>query len=176
MFKRIDDVVKVAGFTVTAYLERDNDSGPPWEEDYGHGPVSEWTARDKRPGERQLCGNRRGGRYYDVQEAIAIAKRDGWDAPPYGGTPGQKAARAVEADYKRLRDWCNDEWWYIGVVLRVSKGDVMLSEHAASLWGIESDAGEHLVDLANELLDEALDEGRRLAHSVCGCDDAAYVG
>ena len=85
----------------------------------GHGPVSEWTTRAKQLGERVLVEDRRGAkRYYDFAEAVRIAKRDGWDAPPLGeGTKGQRAARAAEADFNRLRGWCNGDWEYVGIVV-----------------------------------------------------------
>ena len=51
------DVIRVrdkAGNRKTYVIihEDDTDAGPPWErESEGHGPVSDWTSRDKRPGE-----------------------------------------------------------------------------------------------------------------------------
>jgi hypothetical protein len=60
--------------------------------------------------------------------------------------------------------WRNDEWFYVGVVLSVSRNSVELSDHAASLWGIEcnfSEAGNaYLSEVAQELEDEALDTAR----------------
>lgn len=153
--------IKAGKFEVTARVEYDDNTGAPWEEHDGHGPVSDWTGRDKHPGERVLTDDNRGWRrYYDIQEATKIARRDGWDAPPYGeGTAGQRAARAVEVDFRRLRDWCRDEWCWVGVVLSVSRNGVVLDKYAASLWGIESDAEEYLAEVANELLSEALESG-----------------
>jgi hypothetical protein len=66
------------GLTFRVEFEDDTDSGPPWEECDGHGVVSDWTRRDKCPGERVLCSDRGSKRYYDVQASTAIAKRDGW--------------------------------------------------------------------------------------------------
>ncbi|SDG92045.1 hypothetical protein SAMN05216466_10657 [Paraburkholderia phenazinium] len=56
----------------------DVDMGAPWEEHDGHGPVSDWTTRDKHPGEWQLSSDHGSKRFYDAAEANAIAKRDGW--------------------------------------------------------------------------------------------------
>lgn len=101
----------------------------PWEECDGHGPVRYVRdAKQKRPGERVLWseGGRNSGCYlYDWQEAIAIAKRDGWDAEPCGtGTRGERAARAVEADYKFLRAFCRNDWAYVVVeVTHVRSGE-----------------------------------------------------
>lgn len=129
----------------------------PWKEYDGHGPVSDWTRRDKAPGERVLCSDRGFKRYYDFQAAIAIAKRDGWDAAPYAtGTKGETAARAVEADFKRLRDFCNGYWDYVGlVVCMVDDDDDDIDGTEASLWGIESDCSEFIEETARELADES---------------------
>lgn len=162
----------VHGFTITARLEHDPDAGTPWENCDGHGPVTEWTHRAKRPGERILATDRAARRYYDIAEAVKIAGRDGWDAPPYGESDkGKRVVRAVEADFQRLRAWCNDEWYYVAVVLSVSRGGILLDHYAASLCGIESDAGEHLTEAANELVDEALDVGRAKLKALCALTD-----
>lgn len=167
LFLGDDQTIEVDGFDVSARIEYDDSMGRPWEEHDGHGPVSEWTRRAKRPGERVLHDDRGSYLYYDWQEAIQIAKRDGWDAEPYGtGTPGQRAERAVAADFKRLRDWCRNEWCWVGVVLSVSKNGVTLDEHAASLWGIESDCGDYLVEVANDMIPEAVEAGRRVLESL----------
>ena len=56
--------------------------------------------------------------------------------------------------------WKNDEWFYCGVILSVKIEDVELTDHAASLWGLEANFpdsnNEYLCEVANELLDEAL--------------------
>ncbi|MGB8417662.1 hypothetical protein [Paraburkholderia sp.] len=51
---------------------------PPWESCDGHGPVSDGTTREKRPGEWVLSRYRGLKRHYDAAEANRIAKRDGW--------------------------------------------------------------------------------------------------
>ncbi len=140
------------GLTFTFRTERDEDTGAPWDEHDGHGPVSDWTSRDKYPGELVLSSDRHGvKRYYDFAAAVAMAKRDGWNAPPYdipGETRGQRAARAAMADYNRLRRWCSDQWEWIGVIVTCEDLPGAPSE---SLWGIESDAGEYLGEVAREL-------------------------
>jgi hypothetical protein len=82
-------------------------------------------------------------------------------------TAGQYAEAAVQRDFDNLRGWCMDEWCWVGVVLSVSKAGVVLNDYAASLWGIESEAGDYFNDVANELLDEAVEAGEaRLAALV----------
>jgi hypothetical protein len=141
----------------------------PWDDCDGYGPVSEWTSRDKRPGERILNQDGRSYRFYDWQEAIKIAKREGW-GPPCGRhtnefyrwalrlgrlpTKGEIAEAAVEADFDRLRRWCNDEWQYVGVVVEL----VSEPERGDSVWGIESDAYDYLEETAYELADRIVDE------------------
>lgn len=162
----------VDGIDLVARIEYDEDHGEPWKECRNYGPVSEWTSRDKAPGERVLNSHRGSYRYYDYAEAIKIAKRDGWDTEPYGtGTVGERAARAVEADFQRLKAWCNDEWYYVGVAVSVSRNGVMLDKYAASLWGIESDSGDYLTEVANELANEALGVGKVKLAELCDCED-----
>lgn len=60
-----------------------------------------------------------------------------------------------DADIQR---WKNDEWFYGGLVLSVSRNGVQLSDHAASLWGIECNFGkdnDYLTEVAHELQGEA---------------------
>lgn len=136
----------------------DDTHGAPWEEEDGHGPVSDWTRDAKAPGQRVLCEDHGAKRYYDYAAAVEIAKRDGWDAPPYGqGTPGQRAARAATADFERLRRWCENDWQYVGVIVTERRTDADGYEYdgpSASLWGIESDAGEYFEEVIKELVHE----------------------
>lgn len=151
--------IDVNGFTLKARVERDEEMGPPWIEHDGHGIVSDWTTRDKKPGERILNsdGHGRSRRYYDVQASMDKAEQEGWDAPPYGqGTKRQQAARAVESDFKNLKAWCDDEWYWVGVVIDVRKNGVPIADCAASLWGIGSDGEDYLTEVANDLIEEAL--------------------
>lgn len=166
-FTSIDDSITIDGITITARIEHDADMGEPWKEHDVHGPVSDWTRRAKLPGEMVLAESRCGSkRFYGFQEAVKIARRDGWDAPPYGGTPGQKAHRAAMADFENLRAWCNDEWHWCGVVLSVSVDGITLDNHAASLWGLESDDEDGIIAEANELIDEALDVAKAIVGRI----------
>lgn len=145
--------------------ERDECHGAPWEECDGHGPVSEWTRRDKLPGERELCADRSSRRFYDYASAIALAKRDGWGLSAESlakltaklgrkPTAGQVREAAVGADFEFLRGWCADEWQYVTVFVSLVDGD---GEELASdcLGGVESFGDywrEQAADMANELL------------------------
>lgn len=169
-----------AGWTAEIRVEHDDDTGPPWEEQDGHGPVSDWRPwRDfgggydqKRAGERVLVRDRSSARYYDFAEAVRIAKRDGWgpvccavcgayeDWPgghgAHGFRPeskGRTAARAAEADFEYLRAWCNDkwEWLIVSVTVRDAEGE---EAGRASCGGVES-TGDYWKQVAVELIEEA---------------------
>ena len=132
----------------------DDTMGAPWDEHDGHGIVTEWTSREKQPGELVLDSDGHQRRYYDFSASRRRALAEGWDAPPYGvGTPRQRAARAARADFERLRDWCDDDWHWCGVVV-VLLDDEGEELDRAGLWGIESDAGQYLEQVAAELADE----------------------
>ena len=160
MFINLNDTIELDGFTIRAALDIDYDSDAPWEED-GDGPVSDWTSRDKAPGELVLDAAMGAYRYYDYDEACRIALRDGWDAAPLNTgqeTTLQQAMKAALADYERLRAWYENRWYYADVVVTVSKAGIKLG--SAALCGVESDAGVYLVEVANELLEEAVAEAR----------------
>lgn len=143
-------------------IEPDFDHGAPWEECDGHGIVSEWTRRSKLPGELILSEDRGLYRYYDFAESCKIARKDGWDAKPYNTgqeTKRQQAAKAAMSDYEYLRQWCNDQWSYVGVVVTAKCACCdEFTGSDASLWGIESHSGEYLEQVARELIAEIAPE------------------
>lgn len=166
---RLDDgdSIQRGKFALTARLHPDDSHGAPWDEEDGHGPVSDWRNQnyagryDKAPGEVLLHSDGRCARFYDMRAAQALALRDGWDAKPYNTgqeTKRQQAAKAARSDFERLRRWCDDQWAYVGIEVVASQNGIKLG--SASLWGIESDAGDYLTETANELADEALKEAR----------------
>jgi hypothetical protein len=58
-----------------------------------------------------------------------------------------------------IRRWKADEWFYGGLVVSVSLNGVELSDHAASLWGIDCNFGDensYLAEVAKELESEAI--------------------
>lgn len=167
---------EVDGFKCIAIVYHDDDASPPWKRDDGHGPVSEWTERDKEPGERVLSSDGRSHRFYDFAEAVKIARRDGWGSEGDAGlNPRQKAARAAEHDFTVLKAWCDNEWHYSGVAVRIWRADVPLTgKYDHALWGVErnypgSDNG-YLTECANQMLDEALDAARAKLAALCACD------
>ncbi len=144
------------GFDFIMELEPDNDSGPPWENGDGYGIVSEWRAKDsKRPGERILCQDHGACRFYGWQATMLKARKEGWgvEKPPPGLTKRAIVALAVEQDFERMRRWCNDEWWYVGVVVMLNEYD---SEAQNSCWGIESDCEDFIKEVRNDLAEGLL--------------------
>ena len=102
----------------------------PWEWCDGHGEVSEWTTRDKKPGEVVLCIDGRSRLYYDMQGAVKLARRE-WVSKDSENTLGQNAVKAAQADFENLRAWCDGKWWY--AILRV----VMLDDEGEELDGYD---------------------------------------
>lgn len=60
-----------------------------------------------------------------------------------------------------VQRWRDDKWFYVGVVLSVSRNGVELSDHAASLWGIDCNFSDtsnaYLSEVVQEMEDEAVE-------------------
>ena len=165
--------------TLVLAMPRDDDATPPWDRSEGHGVVSEWTTRDKLPGERVLSEDRGSKRFYDVQETQKTALRDGWGLSPdnlaklereLGRKPTRRqiAARAVEMDFEFIQSWCNDSWEYVGVCLFVmprdgeyrdpeqyAQSEPFAETESFALWGVESCASNYIPEVISDLLDDA---------------------
>lgn len=164
------DTFERGAYTFKVEYERDEDMGEPWEEHDGHGVVSEWTTRDKAPGERVLVADRSHRRYYDVQASTKLARKDGWGcrhttATEVDGvrvvnsghaTRGEAIACAVESDFEYLRAWCNDEWAWTSVLVTLLDEDGKSTDIRESLSGIDGDHGDYLTTVAYELADEII--------------------
>lgn len=161
-----NDTFDHAGHKFRIEFHADSDAAPPWKNEDGHGPVSDWKRHafgmgskpPKAPGEMILVWDYGSFRTYDFSEAVKIAKRDGWNAAPYRDdeTAGERAHKAALSDFKRLRDWCNGRWSYVGieVFLLDDFGDDM--SESESLWGVESDGYAYHEEVARELAEELL--------------------
>lgn len=64
-----------------------------------------------------------------------------------------------ESQIKRFYD---DEWHYCGIVISAERNG-WVKENLASLWGIELNLGDnsYLLEVANDLLEEAILEARK---------------
>lgn len=138
------------GFTFRVDHCADHDAGAPWDDD-GHGPVSDWTTRDKSPGELVLNTSNGSSRYYDFAEACRMAQREGWGSRDAEAdmTPRQIAALAAREDYENLRAWCRDEWAYIGVVVTLLDVEGNDTDATYSLWRVD-DNGDYAATVAGD--------------------------
>lgn len=160
--------LEIDGVTVKVEYYLDYDHDLPWEHDCGHGPVRRSNiphregSSDKRPGERPLNSPDRNEYqfYYDWQAACKMARKDGWNTGPYDA-PNQ-VQRAVQADFNFIRGYLNDDWHYVGVVVKID------DENEDSCWGFESlnnyhkeaarEMAEALVESYREQQDKELSE------------------
>lgn len=141
--------------------------GAPWEEHDGHGIVSEWTTRAKRPGELVLNTDGRSRRYYDFQHTVKIAKRDGWNSC----RTKAEAAEAAMRDFQYLKDWCDDKWHWCGIVVTLlDEGEE--TDISAGCWGIEDEglcsAGHH-ASIIQDLIGDCEYEANRKVYPVTEC-------
>lgn len=157
------------GVRYVATIHFDGDTPPPWENEDGHGPVSDWRSTStKQAGERVLNRDepRARARFYHFADACRIARREQWGLSPEDSaalgsrlrrapTRREVAAEAVRLDFERLKAWCADQWSYVGVTVRAWRGyEALTPEYEFALWGVESDCGAHVHEEANGLLVE----------------------
>jgi len=158
-------------WTIKITLESDDCCGKPWQEQCGHGDVSEWVRRDKRPSERLLYSDTCGKLFYDFAGAVETAKHQGWGCDlvklekELGRKPtkGEIAVQAVESDFELLRRWCEGDWFYgvLCVRLVAEDGDIIETEY---LGGVSSD-GEHWKECAADMINTLLEPlQERFAH------------
>jgi hypothetical protein len=93
------------------------------------------------------------------------------DAGYIGPKSKSTLARYMARAKKVMEAWENDEWHHVGVSVVISRNDIQLTgnfDHA--LWGIEcnypvgrrSTRNDYLLDVANELLPEALEDAESI--------------
>ncbi len=164
-----DDTFEHKGYTFRVKV-LDDHNDPPWEQEDGHGPVTDWVRRAKHPSEWLLCSDHGLSRYYNFQEAMQTAKIEGWDAPPYGvGTRGERALRAVTADYEWLRKWCSGDWCYVTLHVTLLKeegfGFLVATKYDDVLGGVEYDYGRSgfWLECAKEMADELISQAEGAA-------------
>ena len=72
--------------------------------------------------------------------------------------------------FMKIKQWKNDDWFFVGVVLSVSKNDIEILDHAASIWGIECNfnkkSNRYLSDVAREMESEALESAKVQAEKI----------
>ena len=100
-------------------------------------------------------------------------RQDGFWPSLYIGDPGfigpgpnhrQRFAMAQAEAEAVMEAWRKGEWFYCGIVLSASLEGVCLTDHAASLWGVEANYpgsdNACLTELAEGLLPDALETAR----------------
>jgi hypothetical protein len=159
-------LVERAGFKFRVNIESDNDQAAPWIECDGHGVVSDWTARDKQPGERELHADGSRKLYYNVVESMKLALKD-WglsaqecqalaDKIGCAPTAGQIAECAVELDFEYLLGWCTQQWEYVGVTVTMLNDDGTDGAWN-SLWAVETSDAEYVETVVNALADNIVE-------------------
>lgn len=71
-------------------------------------------------------------------------------------SPKAYAAEAARRDFEFLRDWCENRWCYVGVVVELVDDDDEPTGETESVGGIESNAYTYLEETAHELAGELL--------------------
>jgi hypothetical protein len=70
----------------------------------------------------------------------------------------------------KIKQWKNDKWFYVGVVISVSFNGVELSDHASSLWGIDCNynrtSNKYLAEVAREMESEALEVAKQARETM----------
>lgn len=171
------EIFELDGLTFKAEIADDDAMGPPWKEHDGHGVVSDWCNFDSNTNtsDRVLCAGDYGRsvRYYEMTTSYYKAENEGWGISDeerqhltvmLGREPTAEEVlkHAVELDFLRLQGWCEGRWEWVGVVVTLLDVDGNPTDESESLWGIESDAGDYLNEVAKEL---AAEIARRVGHA-----------
>lgn len=159
--------LKLFGLTFSVQLQRDEDHEPPWEAGDGHGVVLDWQPTlDRNVADaanlRPLAEEHGRTRYYDFAASIRLALKDKWGLSPeemakqreMRGKEPTITHRAVQLDYEYIRDWCQDRWEYVGVIVTLPGTSLQ-----RSLWGIESNDHKYIAETACELAGEIARDG-----------------
>lgn len=126
------------GWKLKVKFQHDEFCEPPWKDCDRHGEIVETHCRQDYMDDWELNSERGWYRYYDWKATLPIAIKDRWDAAPYGvGTKHERAMRAMKADYEFLRAWCNDAWWWVGMIVTLlDENNEQIDEE--SCWGYAS--------------------------------------
>lgn len=168
------------GLTFHLSLSLDHDHEPPWDnDDLGRFMEQRGTYHgqrlDKRPGQIVIAGGMRSDPWlFDYAEATAWLKdqyaeyhnKPRWPAPSaahrrIGMSLRECVKHDLDATLARWRGWIDDEWTYLGVNVAVNYHDVPITNanigtYWHSIWGIESDCHDYLVETAHDQAWEAV--------------------
>lgn len=152
------------GWKIKVAFQYDQDSGPPWKDCDGMGVIEECCYRPGEYGEYDdwiLNSDRGWYRYYDWKATLPEAMRDGWNTKPYNfHSTHEQAMAAMRSTYEFLRRWCNDDWWYVGMIVTLlDENDDELDEE--SCWGYESESIDYLCSEARSWAAHMIKKQRR---------------
>ena len=155
---RTETISSAKGNKFKMELAYDDIGSTPWDWCDGHKKVSEWTTRDKKPGEVVLCSDGRSKRYYDMQGAVKLARRE-WANKDSENTLGQNAVKAAQADFAHLKAQCDGDWWYacLHVVMLDNEGEELdgYDEYLGSVEdGYNKKFVGYVMDCARELAED----------------------
>lgn len=97
--------------------------------------------------------------------------------PKDAGYVGNVTVEEFNAQHSKAKEamkaWEKGEWWYVGVAVRIWVDELpMTSEFTHAVWGIECNYpgadNSYLLETANELLPEALEEFEAKLESLKG--------
>lgn len=152
------------GLTFRVELEADQGHPVPWEDGDGRGVVVDRRERERliedmdAPRDRfRPMGDQGHDLYFDWEATRAKAAEESWGVTPEkaaGLTQDQILDAAVEQEYEFLRGYCTGAWSYIGIVVSLQA----FPDATRSVWGIESDDEALLIEVAQDLAEELLDE------------------
>lgn len=153
-------------------IKRDEHMGEPWVVHDGHGVIHIGPPHPHNgDNDYTLLGC---GYWWDTKASYARAVEEGWGvgdtelkamAQTLGRapTPQEITERACELDLERMRDWINDVWWWVGVVVTLvvkhqdAEDGYFKTKYRESLWGIEADAGSYFAEVAKELAEQLIE-------------------
>lgn len=89
--------------------------------------------------------------------------------------PKNYEAEMVKAK-RVMAAWEADEWFYCGIAITVTKCGVHPNgKYGVALWGVEANYPDsdnaYLLEVANELLGEAIELAKDKLDELCGCDE-----
>ncbi len=170
------------GHTFRARVYHDPDSGPPWQDADGHGPVSDWRRleghypEDGRghlqvpAGARAHARDRNFARLYDVAHATKIARRDQW-GPVHCATCGLEAGGVGTEAYGTIHAIEPQDHRFVAE----SRGQTAARAVARDFEYLRSWCADewHYVGVSVVLADEGEDQTEDYWHALWGIESTA---
>jgi hypothetical protein len=144
--------VEIGPYAVDIKQEYDPDPDLSWFGAYSDTPGVDAIDRDTT-GDR---GNSREYRYWNPATTLDEQYRDLHRAGHAKADAWLKALEYRERDYNRMERFNRGHWAMVGIVATARIGGMVCG--SASLWGIESDGGDYIDEMALEIAGEAAHE------------------